>query len=276
LDSYRFYLAARSTYALCWATIVTVNLVFMVEVAKLDPLQMVLVGTVLELSVFLFEIPTGVVADRVSRRLSVVIGHGLMGVGFFVIVLVPEFWMILVSQIIWGLGWTFISGAYPAWLTSEIGVARANEAILRASQLAQGVAFLGIGLSIALAHVSLALPIAVGSLGLVGLSIVMCLVMREAHFQLAASDRYLRFSGAGGPGYRRLVGGDRSGGESGWTCCNHPCPAACGSGRAAPAHPGAGRVSAGDRRCRSSSRESDRLLLGSRLFLAGRRLAQCL
>jgi DHA3 family tetracycline resistance protein-like MFS transporter len=121
LDSYRFYLAARSTYALCWATIVTVNLVFMVEVAKLDPLQMVLVGTVLELSVFLFEIPTGVVADRVSRRLSVVIGHGLMGVGFFVIVLVPEFWMILVSQIIWGLGWTFISGAYSAWLTSEIG-----------------------------------------------------------------------------------------------------------------------------------------------------------
>ena len=54
----------------------------MVEVAGLDPLQMVLVGTVLELSVFLFEIPTGVVADVVSRKLSVVIGHAMMGLGF--------------------------------------------------------------------------------------------------------------------------------------------------------------------------------------------------
>jgi uncharacterized membrane protein YczE len=60
---------------------VTVNLVFMVTVAGLDPLQMVLVGTALELSAFLFEIPTGVVADAVSRKVSVIIGHALIGLG---------------------------------------------------------------------------------------------------------------------------------------------------------------------------------------------------
>ena len=38
------------------------------------PLQLVLVGTTLELACFLFEIPTGIVADLYSRRLSVVIG----------------------------------------------------------------------------------------------------------------------------------------------------------------------------------------------------------
>ena len=66
MDSYRFYLGARVYYAICWTTTVTVNLVFMVQVAGLDPLQMVLVGTALELSVFLFEIPTGVVAELVA------------------------------------------------------------------------------------------------------------------------------------------------------------------------------------------------------------------
>ena len=147
IDSYRFYLFARIAYAVCWTTIITLNLVFMVEVAGLDPLQMVLVGTVLELSVFLFEIPTGVVADVVSRKLSVVIGHALMGLGFLVLALWPTFTVILVSQVIWGVGATFISGAYAAWLSAEIGVDRANQAFLRGSQLAHGGAFVGIGLA---------------------------------------------------------------------------------------------------------------------------------
>ena len=79
MDSYKLYLGARAYYALCWSTMVTVNMVFMVEVAGLDPLQMVLVGTVLEASVFLLEIPTGALADTVSRRLSVIIGHAIIG-----------------------------------------------------------------------------------------------------------------------------------------------------------------------------------------------------
>jgi len=162
----------------------------MVEVAGLDPLQMVLVGTTLEFAVFLFEIPTGVVADTISRRLSVIIGHGLMGAGFFIIVIWPTFWVILLSQVIWGFGYTFISGAYAAWLTSELGVNRANEAFLRGSQLGHAAAFFGIILAVALAHVSLALPIAVGSIGISLLAVGMLLFMREDHFEpVTTADR---------------------------------------------------------------------------------------
>jgi DHA3 family tetracycline resistance protein-like MFS transporter len=190
LDSYRFYLGARVYYAICWTTTVTVSLVFMVEVAGLDPLQMVLVGTALELSVFIFEIPTGVVADAVSRRLSVIIGHALVGLGYFIIVLWPTFEVILVSNVIWGFGYTFISGAYPAWLTSELGVSRANEAFLRGSQLGHLASFFGIFLAVGLAHVSLALPIALGSLGIALLAVGMLLFMREDHFEpTATADR---------------------------------------------------------------------------------------
>ena len=42
MESEQFYLLARTVYAFAWATMVTVSLVFMVEVAGLDPLQMVL------------------------------------------------------------------------------------------------------------------------------------------------------------------------------------------------------------------------------------------
>ncbi len=188
MDSYRLYLASRVWYSICWMSIVTVNLVFMVEVAGLDPLQMVLVGTVLELSVFVFEIPTGVVADVVSRRLSVIVGHAIMGLGFLLIVIWPTFTGIVLSQVIWGFGWTFISGAYAAWLTSEVGVERANAGFLRGSQLGHAAAFIGIVSAVGLAHVSLALPIALGAIGLVALAVFMALLMREDHFEPASSD----------------------------------------------------------------------------------------
>jgi DHA3 family tetracycline resistance protein-like MFS transporter len=190
IDSERFYLGSRVWYAICWSCMITVNLVFMVQVAGLDPLQMVLVGTVLELSVFVFEIPTGVVADVVSRRLSVIIGHAIMGLGFGMIVIWPSFEMILVSQVIWGFGYTFISGAYAAWLTSELGVERANATFLRGSQLGHLAAFFGILAAVALAHLSLALPIAIGSAGLVLLAAAMALCMREDNFTPAlGADR---------------------------------------------------------------------------------------
>jgi len=191
MDSYRFYLVSRIWYAICWSSMITVNLVFMVQVAGLDPLQMVLVGTVLEASVFLFEVPTGVVADVVSRRLSVIIGYAIMGAGFGMILIWPSFEMILLSQVVWGFGYTFTSGAYAAWLTSEIGVAKANAAFLRGSQLGHLTAFFGYLIAVALAHVSLALPIAFGSLGLIALSAAMLLFMQETNFRPAADqERY--------------------------------------------------------------------------------------
>ena len=41
----------------------------------LSPLQLMLMGTAMEAAVFLFEMPTGVVADTYSRRLSLIIGY---------------------------------------------------------------------------------------------------------------------------------------------------------------------------------------------------------
>ena len=134
LDSYKLYIGSAFLYQFCWALMTTVSMVFMVTVAGLDPLQMVLVGTVLELSVFLFEIPTGIIADVFSRRLSIIIGYMVIGMGYLLLGLFPRFDIILLSQVIWGIGSTFISGANQAWISDEIGEKRANRSFIVASQ----------------------------------------------------------------------------------------------------------------------------------------------
>lgn len=191
IDSYYYFLGTAFYFRVCWALMVTVSMVFMVTVAGLDPLQMVLVGTVLELSTFLFEIPTGVIADVYSRRLSMIIGYVMVGLGYVLLAFFPTFEMILLSQVIWGAGFTFLSGASQAWISDEIGVERANKSFILASQIGQMGMLAGIGLCVALALVDLALPIIVGSFGLAGLGLFSIFFMDEKNYRQADESERL-------------------------------------------------------------------------------------
>src|SRR5574342_1430430 len=117
-------------------------------VAGLTPVQLILVGTTLEMSAFIFEVPTGIVADVYSRRLSIIVGYVLMGTGLLVEGFLPAFLPILIAQVIWGLGYTFTSGASQAWITDEIGEDAANRLFLRATQVGLFASLVGMGLSI--------------------------------------------------------------------------------------------------------------------------------
>ena len=111
--------------------------VYRFELAGLSPLQLVLMGTALELSVFFFEIPTGIVADLYSRRLSMLVGYTLIGAGVFLEGALPLFLTILLAQVLWGVGYTFTSGAIDAWLADEIGEERLSPTYLRATQFSR-------------------------------------------------------------------------------------------------------------------------------------------
>lgn len=87
---------------------------------NLTPIELVLMGTVLEGCVLLFETPTGVVADLQSRRRSLVIAQVVMAIAFFWAVVSHNFWVILPAQALFGIGWTFRSGADVAWVTDEL------------------------------------------------------------------------------------------------------------------------------------------------------------
>ena len=181
--AYRVYLIWSAVTAFAFSTFATLSSVYRVQIAGLDPLELILIGTVLELTVFLFELPTGIVADSYSRRLSVIIGMVLIGVGFLLEGAVPVFGSMLLAQIIWGLGATFESGAVDAWISDEIGEARANQAFLRSSQVAQLSSFLGIGLSVLLGSVYLGLPMMVGGGIFLLLAVLLIVIMPENGFE---------------------------------------------------------------------------------------------
>ena len=172
LDAYAIYLGMEGALALLFLMIFTASSVYQVTAAGLSALQLVLVGTVLEISVFIFEVPTGVVADVYSRRLSIIIGMFLMGLGFVLEGSFPLFWTILLAQVLWGIGYTFTSGATQAWISDEIGESCAGRAFMRASQVGQIASLLGIGMGMLLGSVRVNLPIQLGGFCLVLLATI--------------------------------------------------------------------------------------------------------
>ncbi len=180
--AYPLYLFMVAVQAFALTMVFTVNLVYQVQQVGLNPLQLVLVGTTLELTAFLFEIPTGLVADVHSRRLSVIIGFALLGLGFLVEGSLPLFEALLVAQVIMGLGYTFLSGATSAWIVDEIGAERAPNAFMRGSQVSQVVSFGSIFVSVAIASYSLQAAIIAGGIVLLCLSLLLMIVMPEAGF----------------------------------------------------------------------------------------------
>lgn len=70
----------------------TQYLLFQENVAGLQPYHLVLMGTVSEITITLCEVPTGMVADTVSRRLSFVIGLLILGLGFLIQGPLPGVW----------------------------------------------------------------------------------------------------------------------------------------------------------------------------------------
>ncbi|WP_066295683.1 MFS transporter [Bacillus sp. FJAT-29937] len=163
--------------------IFTVNLLYHVQIVKLNPLELVLVGTVLELTVFLFEIPTGVLSDVKSRKLSIVIGYCLIGIGFLVEGLFPLFTTVIIAQILWGIGYTFTSGSLQAWIADEIGEERASSAFITGAQAGNLGKMIAIPLSIITGYFMINLPIIIGGLCMVGLGIYLILFMKEENFQ---------------------------------------------------------------------------------------------
>jgi MFS transporter, DHA3 family, tetracycline resistance protein len=182
-SAYTVYLIFVASTTFCFTLYASLSALYRLQTAGLDPLQLVLIGTVLELAVFLFEIPTGIVADIYSRRLSIIIGMVLVGLGFMLEGALPIFASMLLAQVIWGIGATFESGAVDAWITDELGEAKAGEAFLRASQVSQVVSLVAIPIAVLLGHRSLGLPMILGGAGYLLLGIFLILFMPEKNFQ---------------------------------------------------------------------------------------------
>jgi DHA3 family tetracycline resistance protein-like MFS transporter len=181
-DPTAVYLVLCAGWPLFFSMLAVTNLVYQVQVAHLDPLRLLLVGSVLELTCLVFQVPTGLFADAFSRRWAVAAGCSLVGAGFILEGSIPQFTSILVSQVVWGIGATLSDGAEDAWITDEVGQEPAGRLFLRASQIGQVAGLIGIFVGVGLASIRLNLPILVGGALLVLLGVYLFFAMTEAGF----------------------------------------------------------------------------------------------
>ena len=161
----RRFPATRVYYALSFGGSMptwVVMSVYLVQELHLSPLQLVLMGTAMEAAVFVFEVPTGVVADTYSRRLSLVIGYLGMGTAWLAVGLVSAPWLIITLWAVWGLAYTFTSGAEEAWIADEVGAGNVGPIFLRAARYGQAGAVVGLLLQVAVGTQSLRAGVILG------------------------------------------------------------------------------------------------------------------
>ena len=176
------YFVLEFVSSLLFSMVFLVSSLYEVTVANLQGYQLVLLGTTLEVSVLIFEIPTGVIADTRSRKLSVILGFFLIGFGFLIEGLFPIFFAIMISQVIVGLGHTFTSGATQAWLSDEIGEVEANGAILSGNKYSLAGALMGLLLSIPIGSANLNMPFRIGGGLFMVSALLLIILMPETGF----------------------------------------------------------------------------------------------
>ncbi len=189
INAYSVYLLFRFLFSLLLSMATVLSVVYHLNVVRLNAFQLVLVGTVLETACFLLEIPTGVVADLYSRRRSVLIGIFLYGIGFVMEGALPWFATVLLAQIVWGCGDTFITGALEAWIASEETGKSMDEVFLRGGQLAQLGSVVGVVSGTLLGNINLQLPLILAGVLYLFLGLVFTRIMPETNFSPALEER---------------------------------------------------------------------------------------
>lgn len=188
LSAYKIYLLFSAITAMCFSMAATVMILYHIEKVHLNPLQLILVGTTLEAACFLFEIPTGIVADIYSRKLSIIIGTALTGLGFILEGSISSFIFVLAAQIVWGLGSTFVSGAVEAWIAEEEKTKDLDQIYIRGAQAGQIGTVIGIILSTIIGNLSIRLPIIFSGCLFIIFALFLAVYMPENNFNPSAPE----------------------------------------------------------------------------------------
>jgi DHA3 family tetracycline resistance protein-like MFS transporter len=183
MDARKLYIFQVAILNLAMTMMMTAAIVYRIDLAKLEPYQLILLGTALEIAVIFFEVPTGVVADKYSRKLSVVIGYIIIGLGFFVELLTLDFIWIFVAQIIWGFGYTFISGALDAWVSDETDNQDIEHTFIKANTISKVMTIIGIIGAFGLGIIDVRLPMFVSGILYILLSFFLMVFMKEHAFR---------------------------------------------------------------------------------------------
>jgi MFS family permease len=129
-----------------------INTLFLLD-AGLSNAQAFAANAFFTAGMVLFEVPTGVVADTRGRRTSYLVGTVTLAISTLLYLLMwrvsAAFWAWAVTSMFLGLGFTFFSGAFEAWLVDALtasGYVREGgtlDSVLAKGTIVEGIAMLG-------------------------------------------------------------------------------------------------------------------------------------
>ena len=154
------------------------------SIMKLNLLEVAWLSIVATVSTLILEIPTGILADVYSRRLSVILGGGFIGIAFAMEGVYPIFAIAMMGHFVEAIGDTCVSGALQAWITDEVGIDRVGRIFLRGKQVSMPAYWIGVVLSVVLAALfNSQVPIVLGGALWLVMTIFLILFMPETNFR---------------------------------------------------------------------------------------------
>jgi MFS family permease len=145
----RIYLLLLLLHTLAASFIWGINTLFLLD-AGMSNAQAFAANAFFTLGMMLFEIPTGVVADTRGRRASYLLGTLTLTISTLLYLwmwrISAPFWAWAVTSAFLGLGFTFFSGAFQAWLVDALqftGFDGPLEPVFAKGEIVEGVAMLG-------------------------------------------------------------------------------------------------------------------------------------
>ena len=125
-----------------------INTIFLLD-AGLNNFEAFLANAFFTLGFVIFEVPTGIIADTLGRRMSYLLGCLTLAVSTALYLLMWQihgpFWGWALSSILLGLGYTFFSGALEAWLVDALHATNFKgslDGVFAKGQIIGGVAML--------------------------------------------------------------------------------------------------------------------------------------
>ena len=144
----RVYLTLMLGNTLAASFIWGINTIFLLD-AALSNLETLAANALFTTGIVTFEIPTGVVADTIGRRVSYMAGTLTLMATTLLYVMLWEingpFWAWAIVSLLLGLGFTFFSGAVEAWLVDALdatGFTGDLERIFGRGQIVTGIGML--------------------------------------------------------------------------------------------------------------------------------------
>jgi MFS family permease len=144
----RTYLTLLLFNTLAASLIWGINTLFLLD-AGLSNLEAFAANAFFTAGFVLFEIPTGVIADLHGRKVSYLLGVVTLAISTMLYLFMwrvsAPFWAWAISSMFLGLGFTFFSGAFEAWLADALAYSGSKdklESVLAKGQIVEGAAML--------------------------------------------------------------------------------------------------------------------------------------